>query len=56
MCVDYWLSTVRTEIPGDEKRLYKEQDRQFTYHVSLRRFRANFVAVENQELLHILSL
>jgi hypothetical protein len=47
MCVDYILSRVRAEIPGDEERIYKEQDIQCTYKVSLRCVRATFVAVEN---------
>jgi len=41
------LSRVRTEIPGDEERIYKEQDTQCTHKVSLRRVRATFVAVKN---------
>ena len=36
--------------------LMKKQDRQFTYNVSLRRFRSTTVAVENLKVLHILNV
>ena len=40
---------------GDEVlfRVQRKQDRQYTCNVILRRVRANIVAVEKEELLHI---
>jgi len=34
----------------------KKQDRQYTFYITLRRVRATIVAVENQQVLHILSV
>ena len=38
------------------EKLQKQQDRQYTYNLKLRRVRATVVVVEKQEILHILSL